>query len=142
MPSYRHVLLPTDGSNGARRGTEHALELAERFGATLHVLFVVDEGIYGATPALSSEELLFDRLETEGERVVADVAEAARDRDLDVVTHVVRGHPHERIAAYVADNGVDIVVMGRHGHAAHGHPHIGHVTDRVIRSVGAPVLPV
>ncbi|MFB6123393.1 MAG: universal stress protein [Haloferacaceae archaeon] len=139
---YDHVLLPTDGSHGASRGADHALELAERFDATLHVLFVVDEGIYGATPALSSEELLFDELEEEGEQFVADVADEARERGLDVVTEIARGVPHERIATYAGDNDVDVIVMGRHGSAARGHPHIGSVTDRVIRSVETPVLPV
>jgi nucleotide-binding universal stress UspA family protein len=139
---YEHVLLPTDGSKGAHRGAEHAFELAERFDATLHVLFVIDESVYGSTPALSSEELIFDKLEADGGHILDDVATEARDRGVDVLTEIVRGIPHERIAEYADEHDVDIVVMGRHGSAAHGHPHIGHVTDRVIRTLDTPVLPV
>ena len=32
---YRNVLIPTDGSKGAQRGTAHALSLAARYDSTV-----------------------------------------------------------------------------------------------------------
>ncbi|MFB6188599.1 MAG: universal stress protein, partial [Halapricum sp.] len=35
---YDRILYPTDGSDGASRAQEHAIDLAERYDATLDVL--------------------------------------------------------------------------------------------------------
>ncbi|MFC7018718.1 MULTISPECIES: universal stress protein [Haloarcula] len=37
------VLVPVDGSQQSERATEYAIAVAERYGADLHVLFVLDE---------------------------------------------------------------------------------------------------
>ncbi|WP_425490647.1 universal stress protein [Haloprofundus salilacus] len=40
---YERTLLPTDGSAVAQGVVSHAVGLAERYGAGLHALYVVDE---------------------------------------------------------------------------------------------------
>jgi nucleotide-binding universal stress UspA family protein len=62
---YDSILTPTDGSKDAWRGTDRALELAAESGAAVHALFVVDECVYGVTPALSSHDLYFEAVERE-----------------------------------------------------------------------------
>jgi nucleotide-binding universal stress UspA family protein len=37
------ILLPTDGSDNAELAAERAIDLADRFDATLHVLYVVEK---------------------------------------------------------------------------------------------------
>ena len=39
---YDRILVPTDGSEPAAAAVRHALDLADRYDATLHALFVVD----------------------------------------------------------------------------------------------------
>jgi nucleotide-binding universal stress UspA family protein len=39
------VLVPVDGSDDARRAVEYALALADRYGAGLHLLHVLDERV-------------------------------------------------------------------------------------------------
>ena len=39
---YDHILVPYDGSDEARRGAEHGIELAEALDATVHALYVID----------------------------------------------------------------------------------------------------
>jgi len=51
------IVVATDGSDGGDRAVEHALELANRYGAALHAMFVVDTDRYGE-PALSTAELV------------------------------------------------------------------------------------
>lgn len=138
---FREILVPTDGSEGARRGIDHALDIAERYGARVHVLHVVDERVY-ATPALSGGELFLESLEEEGSAACDEVVALATDRGLDVVTECVRGMPHDAIVAYAADNDIDLVVMGKHGASNHRRHHVGTCTDHVLRTAGAPVLPV
>ncbi len=138
---YRSVLIPTDGSTGAERGVTAGVDIAKQYGATVHALYVVDERIYGQTPALSDMELRFEQLETEGEGYLEEIVSRATEAGLDVETSVQRGMPHEIITAYADENDVDLIVMGRHGASAHPAPHIGSCTDRVLRTAPVPVLP-
>lgn len=138
---YQTVLITTDGSIGAERGVTAGLDLAKRYDATVHALHVIDERIYGETPALSDTELRFEQLEIEGERYLDDIAARGEQAGLDVQTTVVRGMPHEVITDYAEENDVDLIVMGRHGASAHPAPHIGSCTDRVLRTASVPVLP-
>ncbi|WP_345781472.1 universal stress protein [Natrononativus amylolyticus] len=39
---YRRILVPTDGSDAARSAVEQAYEVAERFDAAVHLLYVID----------------------------------------------------------------------------------------------------
>src|SRR6476659_5394608 len=39
---YRHILIPTDGSELAERGVAHGLALAKSLGAKVSVIFVVE----------------------------------------------------------------------------------------------------
>jgi nucleotide-binding universal stress UspA family protein len=43
---YTDILYPTDGSAGANAAFEHALELGERYGATVHVLHAVNSDYF------------------------------------------------------------------------------------------------
>ena len=39
---YEHILVPTDGSDVAEAAVDHALDLAEKYDAEVHALYVVD----------------------------------------------------------------------------------------------------
>ena len=39
---YRHILIPTDGSELAERGVAHGLALAKSLGAKVSVIFVME----------------------------------------------------------------------------------------------------
>jgi nucleotide-binding universal stress UspA family protein len=139
---YSNILIPTDRSQGARRGVEHGLDLAEEHGATVHSLFVLDERIYGQTPALSSDELYLEAVESMGADACAEIASMASDRGLDVEVACTRGCPHEEILDYVAANDIDLVVMGCHGLAAPTRPHALGCMDMVAKSASVPVVSV
>jgi len=54
---------------------------------------------------------------------------------------VTRGLPHKEIVRYADAHDVDVIVMGRAGDGG-TEPHIGSVTDRVLRTTDRPVFPV
>ncbi|MFC7157907.1 universal stress protein [Halomarina halobia] len=139
---YRRILIPTDGSREAARGVEHGLALAEEHGSDVHALFVVDEHVHGDTPALGSFELAIEEIEEEGWRIVEGIGRQAEGRDLDAECHCVRGTPDRAIIDYAMRNDVDLIVMGKRGASGVEPPHIGSVTDRVLRLSRVPVLPV
>lgn len=146
---YDRVLVPTDGSENAELATPHGVAIAREYGATVHVLTVVDLQAAGGPFDVGGLDGEFvDRLEARGadavESVAADVADAAPD--LDVETVVRRTTTANRIAAgvreYVADRDVDLVVMGSHGRSNLRGRLLGSVASGVLRTVDVPVLVV
>ncbi len=135
---YNHILVPTDGSAGARPAVVHGTAIARRFDATLHALSVLSEGPYGS---LESDE---SRTESEraAERAVERVAVEAKREGVDVVTELRRGVPHEEILSYVADNDVDMIVMGTHARTGLDRVLVGSVTEQVVRTADVPVVTV
>lgn len=121
---YEVILFPTDGSEYAAAALEHAIDHADRYGATLDVLYA------SGGP------------EGNGEETVDAAAERARDAGVDVNTAVLDGEPQDVILDYVVDRGVDLVVMGSHGRRGLDRILVGSVTESVLRSVDVPVLVV
>ena len=59
-----------------------------------------------------------------------------------VETSVRQGSIWETIAHFVAENGIDLIVMSTHGRGGLQRFLVGSVTDRVIRSSHVPVLAI
>lgn len=136
---YDTVLVPVDGSDSANRAAEHGLEIAERFDAALHVLFVVDTRMYGE-PSLSSTEIVVDEVEDHGHSLVDEIADLADNRGIETATRVCHGVPAAEIVEYGNEVDADVVVMGYQGRT-HRHK-IGSVVERVVRDGTRPVLSV
>lgn len=85
---YDHILFPTDGSDPAESVLEYALQIASEHEATIHLLNVADTGRDSITTVRGE---VIDVLEEEGERIVAEAAQRARDSDVSVVSEVLQG---------------------------------------------------
>lgn len=136
---YDDILVPTDGSEGVQPAIDHAIELASRFGATIHALFVVEAADTATVPE-AQWVTIEGTLEDVGEDAVADIESRARQRNIEAVTTVTRGTPHEEIVAYSDQRGIDLVVMGTHGRSGLDRVLLGSVTENVIRQSDVPVL--
>lgn len=136
---YDHVVVPTDGSDGAALAADHALDIAEHYGADLHVLYAVDEAIYEFGDAPRS---VIGLLEEGGEHEVERIAADARDRELSATTEVLRGVPEDCILEYAAGVDADLIAMGTRGRVVERDHLLGSTTARVVRRSTVPVLTV
>jgi len=135
---YDDILVPTDGSPAVDGAVEHALELADTYGATVHVLYAV-------TPLYAPEtgfEQVYSAMEAEGEAAVAEVERQATAAGLATETAVRRGEAHRQIVEYVREAGADLVAMGTHGRTGLDRYLVGSVTEKVVRLCEVPVLTV
>lgn len=137
---YDEILVPTDGSPAAEVAIDHAVDLAETYGARLHALYVVDASAFASVDAGS--EMVVDALEKEGETAVDEVRQRAEAAGVEVETHVVSGTAYRSILDYIESESVDLVVMGTHGRRGIERFLLGSVTERVVRSADVPVLTV
>ncbi|MDQ2054502.1 MULTISPECIES: universal stress protein [unclassified Halobellus] len=133
---YDHVVIPTDGSDAAERAAEHGLGIAERYGADVHVVYVVDTTTYDFDDVPQS---IVGMLKQGGENAVESIAAAARDRNLPVTSNVLRGVPHEELLDYADGVDADLVTMGTRGHGE-ADRYLGSTTARVLRRSEMPIL--
>lgn len=111
---FETIVVPLDGSERASKALDHAIEVADKHGAELHVVCVVDTRLYGE-PALSTLELAVDDLEDEAHDRLEEAIERATARELTVVTKCCHGVPHDTIQEYADAVDADLVVMGYRG---------------------------
>ena len=147
MPSLvRRILAPTDFSAASDAALDYARTLAERFGAHVHLLHVLEEPFVGGGVAS-------DALVTEAPAVRAALLRAAQERlahrvtqrdreQLHMTAEVVFGTAAQAILDNVRRNGDDLIVMGTHGRTGMAHVVLGSVAEHVVRAAPCPVLTV
>ena len=143
--TYDTVLLPTDGSRTAEQAADHGIELARRWDANVHALFVIDVAELlelGYVGDRSDFEATIEPLEDEAKRAVGAVRERADERGVQAIAVVRQGDPVEMILEYVDEADVDLIVMGTHGRRGLARHLLGSVTERVLRRATVPVLTV
>jgi len=138
---YETILVPTDGSEGALDAVDHAVDIADRYGATVHALFVADTRMSPVSSGMDREDVL-DLLDAGGGKPTTRVVERAETAGVAAVESVEIGVPYEKIQQYVADHNVDLVVMGTHGRTGLEHTLLGSLTERAVRTLAVPVLTV
>lgn len=140
---FETVVIATDGSESAERAVRMALDIADRFGATVHALSVVDTGDVAASPDELREDLE-NALTTAGSEAVAAVEAHAADEvpDCEVVTAVREGDPAAEIMDYADEYDADVIAMGTRGrHGDHAFL-LGSVAEAIVRHSETPVLTV
>lgn len=142
---YERILVPVDGSDHAREAAEHAIDLAEQCGATLHVMSVVWTGTPYAgweAPGLPQTDLI-SSLEEQAQRVIDEVVDLAERSGIESVEVLEASEQvAARILAYADQADVDLIVMGTHGRSGIARFLLGSVAEHVLRQANVPVMTV
>ena len=145
MIQLSRILLPTDFSEQSHGAAAYACSFAEKFGAELHLLHVVQDlvtmvpepGLAYPPPANYTAELV-----AAAEQALARLPDPSLTANLSVVRTTRQGAPFVEIIRYARDNNVDLIVMGTHGRSGLAHVLLGSVAERVVRKAPCPVLTV
>ncbi len=143
MLKLQSILVPVDLTGGSRYAYSIARDLAEKFHAAIHVLYV--------TPTAGPFEMLFRQMgegenaamSEEHERSVLEALE--RDyAGYDPIKHIHRKGTSvaETVLAYADECEIDMIVMATRGHRGLEHPVLGGVTGDIVRHTTRPVLTV
>lgn len=139
--TYETILLTTDGSKNAEQAAPYGADIAQHFDATLHLLNVVDvQAEAGVFDAGGVTEEFIERLKTQGQEAIERLNQRINTADITVRSSVIQGDSHEAIAEYTTENEIDLIVMASEGESNLASQSLGSVTDRVLRTVGVPVL--
>lgn len=140
---FETVVVATDGSESVSRAVDCTLDLARRFDATVHALYVIDEGRADPLPEPIRDDVR-GALGERGTDAIDDIVEANADADdaVELETAVRVGRPDEQIVGYVRDIGADCLAMGTRGRSGDHSFLLGSVAERVVRTCPVPVLTV
>lgn len=151
MVQIERILFATDFSDCAARAQEYALAFAERFGAELHALHVIQDpgttwqiGMQIALPNYA-QDLPRRMIEAEEEHASEQLQALARSATAlakPPVTAIRHGRPYEQIMQYADEQQIDLIVMGTHGRGIVLHALLGSVAQNVVRQARCPVLTV
>jgi len=145
---YRHLLIPTDGSELAERAVTHGVSLAKFVGAKVTVL-IVEERVGTVWWAVAEHRLAeitakyAEEIKKHATRVLDRVANAAEQAGVPCDTvQVQHVQPYEAIITMATDRGCDLIVMGSHGRSGLSAVVLGSVTNKVLTYTKVPVLVV
>ena len=145
MLTLKTVLVPTDFSEPSESALRYGKAMAEAFGASLHVVHVMEDLLAHAWAAevyVSSMPQLRDEIEKESrQRLGALLGEAERQK-FRAETALLAGNPFLEIIRYAKAHDVDLIVMGTHGRGPIAHMLLGSVAEKVVRKSPCPVLTV
>ena len=147
MISLKTILVATDFSEPSDAALRYGKDLARAYGASLHVLHVVDDlavrvslAPMAVTPDLGT---LQTELET-GARQSLDRLLTDEDRRVLRAKPMLltSSRPGDSILSYARDANADLIVIGTHGRTGVAHLFMGSVAERVARLAPCPVLTV
>ena len=145
MITIRKILVPTDFDECSSPTVHYAGELAEKFGAELVLLNVVQDLSLAMPDAVMPTPVPAP--------VLTQLIDAAKDglSNLAKAEQLERYHPHLEVrvgspAAEIVDAAtvmnVDLICIGTHGRGGLAHFLLGSVAEKVVRHAPCPVLTV
>jgi nucleotide-binding universal stress UspA family protein len=138
----RKILVATDFSACSDAAVDLALDVAQRYGATLTLLHVCELPSYtyfGGGVYVPSPELVEDIL-ADARRGLAKARERVVKPGVTVETHSFVGDPGPAIVSYAHEHDHDLIVVGTHGRRGFRRLLLGSVAEQVVRAADVPVL--
>jgi nucleotide-binding universal stress UspA family protein len=138
----RDILTTTDFSDESMVGTNYAMKLAKKLGATVVLLHVVEP-----LPAIEGMEA-FPLLPTpaamkkQARAHLKSIAGRTNARRMRLIASVRTAKPFHGIVAEAGERGADLIVMATHGYTGVDHLLLGSTAERVVRHAPCSVLTV
>lgn len=157
IPQVKNILYTTDLSTSARYAFGYAADLANRYGADITILHVLEEISHNAHLRLREMlgETRWQELQSRNVEDVHNTIQRRLDRFCEdmqqklvhcpfVVKEVLvqQGEPVDRIMKLIDSGRFDLIVMGTHGQGLLADAMMGSTARRVVRRSALPVLTV
>jgi len=138
------ILVPIDFSVHSKNALKYAVPLAEKFRASLHLVYVVEPTIYPAD--LGFGQVVLPGVEEELREKGGEELQALMEKEISGRVKsscaVRTGNPHQEILREAEELGVAMIVVATHGHSGVEHMLFGSTADRIVRNAKCPVLTI
>lgn len=140
---YDRILIPLDGSERAERILPHATEMAQRYGATLMLLQVVDPFAAVTWADEVAPHSLVEKIErmiAAAESYLADLQGELGETGVEAQAYVETGPVVRRILDVAAREEVNLIAMTSHGRTGLARVFYGSVAAGVLHQADRPLL--
>jgi nucleotide-binding universal stress UspA family protein len=141
--SVKNVLFATDFSATSDAALPYAAAICRRFGGTLHTAHVLSE---------ASLLMMTGGVDYVSMGTIYEDAQGEAKEKLDQISAGLEGMPHrnyvrygqvwKNLAAIIAENDIDLIVVGTHGRTGLGKLLLGSVAENILRHAACPVLTI
>lgn len=129
---YKHILIPTDGSQVTAKGIPSAMALAKALGARVTGMTVTVPSQIFADPTSTTAR---------AKKYLDQVKDAAAAAGVScTVIHAEHEQPYQAIIDTAKKNGCDLIVMASHGRRGVSALLLGSETVKVLTNSTIPVL--
>lgn len=135
---FHKILVAIDGSAASEKAMAAAVDLAVHYKADLTSLSVAE---FPEVVGMVDE---VDEIRQSAEQHFRQIAEAAvayaRSCGITLRSVVLRGHAADAIVRYAENEGINLIVIGQHGHSRITRFFLGSTSDRVSEHCPCSVL--
>ncbi len=143
---YRHIMVPTDGSELSERAIAAAIEFAREVSARVTGFTAVPEyRVPGQLELMSRHGMSMQEYETQARRqaeaALQKIADRARDAGVQYnADYALSDRPHEAIVRAALKHGCDLIFMASHGRRGISARVHGSQTQGVLATSTIPTL--
>ncbi len=157
LQNYKNILYATDLTSNSEYAFKHAVMMARRSQAKIHILHVIPQVDASFRSYVSSvmgqgkleefedqhEENALDLIKKKlADFIKTELKDYPEDlKNIDDI-EVVHGHPVTKILQRAAQLNADVIVMGTHGKGALEHTFLGSVAEKVLQKAKRPVFTI
>lgn len=138
--NFRRILCATDLSDFSNSAVTQAIGMAKEFGAKLFICHIIDlpmVTMHGAAYVYQE-----DQIEEMKTGAVNQIRRLTADVDLDWEPIVETGPVSSTLRRLAMERGVDLAIVSTHGRTGLKRLFLGSVTERLLRTIGCPLLVV
>ena len=141
---YKHILIPTDGSEISQKSALQAINLAKLLGAKVTAVTVTAPWsaiAIGEIAVAVPEQEYEARAESNAWSYLNAVTDAAKSAGVErSAVHLRHSQPYKAIVDAAAEHKCDLIVMGSHGRRGIEGFLLGSETQKVLTHSKVPVL--
>ena len=145
----KKILVPLDGSEHSKKALDYALDIAEKYSASINLLtvaqpIVVTESMFSTQPMMPPESTVMyvNEIETAHKKILQNAYKKAKEAkpEIKISKQLENGRPADRIIEIANTQNFDLIVMGSRGIGGIKEFFLGSVSDRVADRAHCPVL--